>query len=243
MRREAKPVFQVALCEDEKIFAETHEEICRDILGRMNIEFNVTVFGSGGEFLADFADNGHRYNLILLDIVMDGLNGMETAKRIRAADKDVDIVFITSSPDYVFSGYDVRALHYLIKPVDAGILERLIKSVYEEKYRSHYFLLKSGAQNLRIAVKDVISLEAFGRKVEITTADGMFQYAGKLTELLGELPDGYFVRCHQSCAVSIGKIREIDRFEAVAVNGKRIPISRQYFKAVQAALLLNIPGQ
>ena len=234
-------MFKVALCEDEKIFSETQKKICREIFEKFNIEHSIDVFENSKDFFTAFSNDGQRYDLILLDIVMDGMNGMELAKMIRDSDQEAEIVFVTSSSEYALGGYDVGALHYLMKPVDEKLLESLIKKVYRAKNaQDNYFILKSGMQNQRIAVKDVIVMETVGRRVEITLTDRKIYYSGKLSELLDDIPKGFFVRCHQAFAVNIDNIREINRFDAVAVNGKLIPVSRPYMKDTQAAFLLSM---
>jgi len=161
-------MYQVALCEDEKIFSETEEKVCREVLEKLNIEYNITTFETSKGFLAAFSGEEKRYDLVLLDIVMDGMNGMELARTIRESDQKAVIIFITSSREFVFEGYNVNALHYLMKPVDAGLLERLITKAYNDKFQNSFYILKSGSQTRRIPVKDIIALEIVGRKVEIT---------------------------------------------------------------------------
>lgn len=236
-------MYQVAICEDEKVFAEAHEKICRDIFSNLNIEFHISIFDSSVAFLKTSSGARKRYDLILLDIVMDGTNGLELAKTIRESDGEATIIFITSSKEYALQGYDVKALHYLLKPVDSLRLERLILSDYHNKFQINYFVFKSGSQNLRISVKDIIALETVGRRVEITLADRTHTYSGKLTEILSELPREQFVRCHQAFAVNIDSIRELTRQSAIAVNGKEIPVSRTFMKDVQRAFLRQMQGK
>jgi DNA-binding LytR/AlgR family response regulator len=128
-------MFRIALCEDEKIYAETQERLCREILDKMNASYEISVFGSAEDFLAAFSKRGDRCHLILLDLIMGGISGMELARRIRESDKETDIIFLTSNPEFMSKGYDVKALHYLLKPVDAEQLGRLIKTVYEGRKR------------------------------------------------------------------------------------------------------------
>ena len=233
-------MYQVALCEDEKIFTQVLEKICRQIFENLKTEYRITAFSSGEDFLRAFSDEHQRFDLILLDIVMGGISGIELARKIRETDREATIIFVTSHKEYVFEGYDVNALHYLLKPVDAALLERLVIKAYKDRFQSSFLSFKSGTQNHRIAVKDIVSLETRGRKVRITLADRTLLYSGKLAELLDELPNDAFVRCHQSHAISIGNIRELTRFAAIATNGKKVPISRAYLKAVQKAFLANM---
>jgi DNA-binding LytR/AlgR family response regulator len=230
-------MFRIALCEDEKVYAETQERLCREILGRMDASFEIAAFCGAEDFLAAFSKGGERYHLILLDIIMDGMNGMELAERIREADKEADVIFLTSSPDFMSRGYDVHALHYLLKPVDEGQLGRLIKQVYEDKYQSQFYMLRSGTHTQAIILNNIIALEVVNRKIEITLTDGKVCVAGKLSALLEELPQGYFIRCHSGYAVNMRHIQEFDRSEIITKVGKRIPISRSYWEDVKSAYL------
>lgn len=229
-------LYTVAICEDESVFRNSQEKICRAIFEKLNIEYHISLFASGREFYAAFS-KGTRYDLILLDIIMDEINGVELARKIREHDSDAAIIFITSNADFALQGYDVKALHYLMKPVDEAVLERLIALDYRHRFQSHFLVFKSGAQTLRIPVRDVVCLETVGRRVEVTLVNGTHYYSGKLTELLAELPRGSFVRCHQAFAVNIRNIRELARQDAVTVTGKTIPVSRTFMKDVQQAFL------
>jgi DNA-binding LytR/AlgR family response regulator len=233
-------MYRVAICEDEQVFSNALAKTCRDIMDRLNIEHGIIAFKSSEDFLAFSLERKIKFDLILLDIAMGGMDGMELAKVIRKTDGGAAIVFTTSSIDHVFDGYDVGALHYLTKPVDAAKLESLIQSDYSDKFQNSIFVFKSGDSHYRLVVKDIISLGTVGRKVEIAYRDRTLQCPGKLSELLDRLPNGRFVRCHQGFAVNIGNIQEISRFFAIAINGKKIPISRAYMKDVQKAFLTNM---
>jgi DNA-binding LytR/AlgR family response regulator len=232
-------MYQVALCEDEKIFSETQAKICHMILSKLCIEHRLFLFESSAVFWSDFS-KGKRYDFILLDIVMDETNGMELARKIRAHDKDAAIVFVTANPDYALQGYDVNALHYLMKPLNPDTLEKLILSDYINRFQKKYLVIKSKSQTIRIPAKDINCLETAGRKVKITTMDGMIEYSGKLSELAEELPKQYFIRCHVGYVVNLGNIRKLNRIEAIAVNEKIIPISRAYSESVQKAFLKQL---
>lgn len=230
-------MYKVALCEDEQVFFEAHEKICRTILAGLNIEYHVSVFESSDDFLNAFLEQGERYDLLLLDILMEGTDGMTLARRIRETDTDMGIIFITSSPDYALQGYDVAAIHYLMKPVDGAKLERLIHTDYHSRFSNGFFMLKTTGSRQRIAIKDIICLETAGRRVGVTTRQGLIFVPGKLTNLLSELPQELFIRCHQSYAVNIRNIRELTKQDAITVNGKAVPVSRTFMNDVQKAFV------
>jgi DNA-binding LytR/AlgR family response regulator len=230
-------MFQIALCEDEAIFAETQSRLCREILGSMNTACEITVFENAEDFLSAFSAGGKSWHLILMDIFMGEMSGLDLARKIRETDEETEIVFLTSYTDFMAQGYEVRALQYLIKPIKAESLGRLIKKVYEDKYQSQYYVLKSRTLTQGIRIKDIIALEMTGRQVKIIMTDGTAYYSGKLTELLDELPQNQLFRCHSGFAVNMRHIQQFDRSKIAMKNGMEIPISRTYSDAVKTIYL------
>lgn len=234
-------MYRVASCEDEEIFSRAQEKICRRILEELHIEYNITVFSSSADFLRTFFDQGMRYDLLLLDIMMDGVDGLTLAKRIRSVDKDVAIIFITANQDYVFQGYEVHALHYLLKPLNADVLLPLIEADYNSRVQIDYFVLNSGTGNIWVAVKDIICAETVGRHVEVTFhKNKKAYYNGTLTRLLDDLPKGSLDRCHKSYAINILRVRELTGRDAVTLNGRCIPVSRAFAKEIQQAFFQRL---
>lgn len=224
------------ICEDETVFLKEQEAICRSICIKLNIEYEITAFETGMDFMAAYA-GGARYDLLLLDIMMDELSGMELARKLREQGNDASIVFITSNPDYAIEGYDVGALHYLMKPLDGQALGRVIAADYKRRFSQSYLFVKSGTQNLRLPLKDIICLETVSRHVKITTLNGEIETSAKLTELLKCLPGEQFYRCHVGFIINLSNVKTLSRTDAVAVNGKTIPVSRAYIKEVEKAFL------
>jgi len=230
-------LYRIAICEDEEVFRSELSKICSEISAKLDIESGIFVFESGESFWQEFA-SGSRYDLLLLDILMDNINGVDLARKIREYDSDSAIIFITSEPDYALQGYDVNALHYLLKPPDPDVLERLIASDYQRRFKCNFLVFKSGSQIMRIPIENIICLETVGRRVEISLLDKTVEYPGKLSELIDHKEQ--LIRCHKAYAVNIASIRELTRSDAIAMNGKTIPVSRTYLKDVQKALLKQI---
>lgn len=225
-------MYNVAICEDDPVFAQISERICRETLCKLDIKFQIAHFLSGEAFLDVFAEK--HYDLILLDIIIGGVDGIELARKIRETDKNVVIIFI-SGFDYALPSYDVNAFYYFKKPIDEAALSHKISQAYTESLKHEYILIKIGAKNMRISPADIVLLETKGRQVEMTLTDGTIHFNGKLTELLPLLPREQFIRCHQSFAVNINHIRTLTRKNAATGTGKEIPISRTYMNEVRKA--------
>jgi DNA-binding LytR/AlgR family response regulator len=235
-------VYKIAICDDEKVFYEAHEKICREILERLHIAYEINLYQSGEDFLRAVSKYKKRYDVILLDVIMSGMNGIDLAKEIRKVDKEAAIVFITSHVDFALKGYDVHALHYLLKPVDPSALEHLLAAVYAKRYQSQTITIKMGSQNFIVNVDDIIYMETSDRRVKVVQKDKTVFYSGKLTDLMLTLPRDRFVRCHHSFALNINNVREIARYKAVAVNGENIPVSRTYLNETKNMLLKSMRG-
>ena len=230
-------MYRIALCDKDKSFCEAQKNLCREILKRHNIEHSIAVYCNDEDFCKALS-GGKRYDLILMETVMFKINGIEIARRIRETDRDAVIIFITSSRDYAIEGYEVGAFRYLIKPVNADVLNRLIPMIYKDRIQTRYFIWENSNKTHRVAKSDIISMKTVNRKVEITMSNSrkVLYFPGKLTELLAKLSDKCFLRCHQSHAVNIENIRELSKTGAVTKSGKKIPISRRYRKDVENAL-------
>ena len=233
-------MFRLAICDDQRVFSDTQARACLGIFKKLNIENKISVFTKSADFITAFVTQHKRFDMILLDIVMDGVDGMELARTIRQIDETVAIVFITSHEKYALHGYDVKALHFLMKPADSQLLESLIKSVYTENFLVNFLTIKSGDHHIRVPIKDIVSMEISKRRVEVSLIDGIVYYSGKLTDLLDELPKGFFIRCHQAFAINIANIKELTRRNAIAVNGKEIPVSRTFWNDTKTAFLRQL---
>lgn len=232
-------MYRIAICEDEAVFRREQEAICRGVCDGLDMDYEIAAFESGAAFMAAYT-GGARYDLLLLDIVMDALSGMELARALRGRGDDAAIVFITSNPDYAIQGYDVAALHYLMKPLDGEALARLIAADHKRRFSRGDLLVKSGTQNLRLALKDILFLETVGRRVKITTRNGEIETTAKLAELLEALPKEQFCRCHVGYVINLSNIQTLSRTDAVAMGGQTVPISRAYLKEVEKAFLKRI---
>ena len=233
-------LYKIAICEDEEIFSTDLASHCNEICKDLRIEYNVKIFKSGEDFLSVFKSQPLEFDLILLDIIMGNLNGIEVAKHIRERNAVAAIIFITSNKDSAAQGYEVKALRYLMKPIDKVVLKQLIGADYQDRFQQVFIIIKSGSDLIKIPITNIIALEIAPRKVMIHLYHETLFHAGKLDDLLSQLPMPTFVRCHKSFALNINNIRELNKQNAVGVNGMLIPVSRSYMKSIKIAFLKSM---
>lgn len=190
---------------------------------------DIKEYDSAESFLFDYADDP--CDLLLLDIEMKALGGMELARKLRSKGDMLPIIFITGYDDYISEGYDVEALHYLMKPVDEqrlfGVLDKYIS---RHSSNSEEILAETDEQTLHISADNIIYIEAFGRKTELHLSNGGIV---KCNMSIGSFQNSrVFVSCHRSYLVNLRYVRSIGKTALCLDSGEEIPVSRRLFNNV-----------
>lgn len=225
----------VAVCDDELLECLQISAKIRDVMEKMGISCSVERFGSGEELLKSL----ERFDMIFLDILMKGMDGMETARRCRELAFERPLIFLTSSRSYVFDAYDVEAFSYLVKPLEEEKLRRVLRRALEkERHVSQdYIVVSRERQRRKIFLDSVLYFEIRGRRIEVHQKDGVFTYYGQIGILEDQLEGKGFFRCHKSYLIHLKHVEAYDRQEAILENGERIIISRRRYGAFCQAIL------
>jgi len=200
-------------------------------------------FSAGSRLLHWMENHAGELDLIFLDMEMDGMNGLETARRLRAMDEGLQLVFVTGHADYVFDGYSVGALGYLMKPVRperlSDVLERCTEALYRESSRA--FLCRSGDTTYRIPKRNILYFYSDRRQVICVTVGRNYTFYGKLDQVEQEAGEG-FVRIHQRYLVQATAVDRMDGSE-VWVGEMALPVSRAYRQTALAGLTRAMLGE
>jgi Response regulator of the LytR/AlgR family len=196
----------------------------------------VSTFESAEAFLFDYAEHKD-YDILLLDIEMGGLSGVELAKQIRADNHSVQMIFITGFPDFIAEGYEVAALHYLMKPVsDKKLSEVLDRACANLCKIDRVILFNIDGESVRVTADKIMYAEAFAHSVVINTADSSFEARIPISEVERLLDNG-FIRCHRSYIVGLKYIRRITKRDVILDNGKCVPLARSAYGKVNQAFI------
>lgn len=171
--------------------------------------------------------NANTHCLCLFDILMDEdePGGMELARRLRARKLDVDIVFITSSQDYAIEGYEVYAAGYLLKPVKADDLSRVLRHLLNlHKAPEQTLKLVSDRVKVAIPLSAICYVDVYGKNCYVHTHDRVITTSTRLKEIAGQLPKDSFLQCHRSCVVNLSHVRAALSDHLQMDNGDRVPI-------------------
>lgn len=195
-----------------------------------------------GFSLLDAMDQGQRFDITILDIIMPGENGIDIARKIRAVRSDTEIVFLTSSAEYAVDSYEVKAQNYLLKPVSEDKFNSAIASLIQElEHKDNAGFIVSGTtrQYSRILFSQLVYAEATHRTVTLHLADETTVCATlTFTELLNILqPYPDFIHPHRSYAVNMNYIQCVTKSDIVLMNGLKIPLSRNNYARISEQFL------
>ena len=227
---------RIAICDDE----EKVREILLRKVGAAFPEDTIDTFSSGEELLkaSEVPD------ILLLDIKMPGISGMEVAKALRERAVKTVIIFITGEEQYVFDSFDVQAFHYLVKPFSdqklGEVLNKAKELITKEKRQPEkkYVMVNSGGSHIRICLSDVIYAEVFNSKVIVHTTDSDIEYYGRLTEL-EKLAGEDFFRTHRAYLVHLKFVKKYDATNVYLKKGQALVSKQNYPKLVKKVLDYN----
>ena len=232
---------QIAICDDNPVQAGNLQKIVSGWIKKRGVCAAVSLFPSAEAFLFEYAEN-KAFDILLLDIQLSGMNGVELARRIRESDAHPQIVFITAYSDFVTDGYDVNALHYLMKPVEPEKLcEVLDKAARNLSKAEPAVMFETEEGVVRLLEKDLLYAEAFSHVVTLVCkcapGEGKMNIKTPISEL--EILHGdSFVRCHRSYLVGLRHIRQIKRTEVILDDGSKLPLSRRSYDTVNRKFII-----
>ena len=233
-------MIRIAIVEDER----RERAHLRDCLAYMaekeQLEFDIVEFGSGEEFLGGYQPV---YDIVLMDIELPGINGMETAKALRRLDSFVLLVFVTNMVQYAVSGYEVDALNYILKPVNrfdfALKMNKAISRTAKQTEKS--VQIRAGKDLYMLPVAAIRYLEVDGHYIVYHTTEGDYSEYITLKEAEKKLNKPYFVRCNRCYLVNLKYVSAV-RDDVVQVGRDELLISRPQKKAFLNALAVFIGG-
>lgn len=221
----------VAVVDDEKII----REHLQNLIERCRPDCRTEGFASGEELLAA----RKQFEIVFLDIRMDGLDGMETAKKLRERSKDglqekTVLIFVTGIREYALEAFDVAAFHYLLKPVEekklSEVLERAVREVEKRKgCRQGQLVFKTRNRSVTLQPEQILYLENRGRKLVIHTAGTAGDKAIEIYAAMGGLEEqlgGSFYRCHRGYLVNMAYISEYDSESITLSNGETVYLAK-----------------
>jgi len=230
---------RIAVCDDEEAQRRLIINYLQEWAKASGQILDISEFPDGESLLFCWEDD-KCFELLILDIELGNLSGMELAGRIRREDDEIPILFITGYETYMAQGYEVAAIQYLLKPLSKEKLFAVLDRLQRRKKPEEKLTFLTGEGVLLLVPSDIWFVEARGHQSMLFTAHESYQLRHSMTELL-KILDGQkgFVRCHRSYLVNLRHISAITRTELVMDDFRRLPVSRSACKAVNEAFIVS----
>ncbi len=183
-------------------------------------------YHAGEALLKAISGSGRNYDLILLDIEMKGINGIETAKSVRALSPESCVVFITSHEEFALTGYEVSAFRFLTKPIRQDKLMEAVEAVKEARFARRELLIPWEGETTRVAVPDILYVEAQNQTVRLVLKQRTLWHRATIDSYARQLSGDDFYRVHRSYLVNLNAVAFMGKQELRMANGDLVPMSR-----------------
>lgn len=221
----------IAICDDNENQISELRRLLDEWAADKPFALAIEEYISAESFLFSYHDKP--CDLLLLDIEMRGINGMKLAKHLRSNGDMLPIVFITGYSDYISEGYDVEALHYLLKPVSKEKLFAVLdKYVEKRSVKADELLIETADGATHISVDRITYIEAFGRKTALHLSDDTIIDCTMSISKFSAMQVNGFVSSHRSYIVNLRYVRTIGKTALILDNGEEIPLSRRLYSDV-----------
>lgn len=232
---------KIAICDDEKAQRDYIENFVKQWGKERNRKLTIEVFENSEQFMFHWSEDKN-IDVVLLDIQMGKQSGMELARKIRETDHFIQIVFVTGLTEYVCEGYEVEALHYLIKPINKEVLYRCLDKARErDELYGEKMMIESKQGKVSLYVKDIWYIEAIAHSCMIYTKDKAYEVRQSISQFehMEELKNTTFVKCHRSFLVNLKHVYHVGKNSIELDDRRVIPVSRNSYKQTIEAFVHN----
>lgn len=228
-------MLSIAVCDDEILACSQIARQVESALKELCMPCCICQFNSGRELLQATG----QFDIVFLDIMMQGLDGMQTAELFREKSFSGLLVFISSSREYVFDSYEAEPFWYLVKPIEGLRLKKVLqRAVQKVKTQPRDFLVVGiGQQKVKLFLSDIYYFEIRGRVAYAHQPDGVCQFYGQIGALERQMQGKGFFRCHKSYLVNLAYVRGYTRQELVLDHGEKIAIAKRRYDGFCRELL------
>lgn len=235
-REGAHAMYEIAICDDDGAFVSDFQALLAEVMTDRCADYRLTRFSDPAELLHAI-NGGDSFGLVFMDILFGVEKGVRCARMLRARDREFELVFVTTNPEYAVECFSAFPLSFLLKPVVRGKLADVIDR-FLEKRQPRVLCLSTTRGTLRMPVTDVLYFEIYGHTIVIHLSDGSSKsWTGSLKELEDSLPQNFFVRSHRSYLVNLEHVAEFERCWIRLSSGDTVPVSKSAHSKVQSSLI------
>lgn len=217
-------MIRIAVCDDEKYMSDLIKTMVSDFFRRKNMEIVILQFADGEQLLR----YDKKIDILFLDIQMKGIDGMETARRLRERMFKGFLIFITVLKEMVFQSFEVQAYDYLVKPIEERHFQKTMERLFQSLKNAGEanLLVQKGYESSIISFDDIVFCEIIDRKVYLhLSSSEVIDFYDRIENLESRLDDRFF-RCHRSFLINLKYLKSYKNGMAYMENGRQVPVSR-----------------
>lgn len=227
---------RVAICDDDRSELSSLQSLTEKWVRISGLCCQVCVFPSAEAFLFAYEED-KRWDILLLDVEMDGMSGIGLARRIRQDNLRAEIIFITSHFEFMGEGYEVDALHYLTKPVPEDKLMRVLDKAGERlSVKPPSLVLICEGETVKLYESDILYVESFGHYISIHARDREYRIKENISAFEERLRGGFF-RTHRSYLANLKYVIRISRTQVTLEGGAELPLARGRYDQINRAFI------
>lgn len=217
---------RVAICDDEKVMQATLVSLLNEYKQLRGIDVYFDKYDNGYDLLRALKER--EYEIIFMDYQMEGIDGMETSRLIRSANKECIIIFVSAYPEVAVDSYEVNTFRFIVKPINKEKLFKAIDDYLKTIDYDNLLILKTHEGTWKIKMSDIIYAEAKGKHTIIRTVKKTFEVHIHLKKIEDKLPPEKFVRCQRAYVAGLAHISNHTNSEIFFDNGERAQIGKVY---------------
>ena len=226
---------KIAICDDEEKSVVLHEKLVKECLQSAGIRYEITTYTQSRSLLCDITDDAFFYDLILLDIEMPGISGMEIPRQIQNFLPDVRIIFVTSHTEYAIDAFELSIFRYVPK---SNLEAKLTAAVTDaakliELEAGQEYIIQTANRMEKIPYKDIFYIQRDGKNASIVSSTGISKVRKSLQQVYQELNAPEFLFTDRGCIVNIIHIMKISGSTVILKNREQLPVSRSHLQEVK----------
>lgn len=241
MPENPNPQLRIAVCDDEAIDRQQAEKLTTKIMEAEGLACSVSLYESATSLLTAI-QGGAQFYILLLDVMMEGLDGMELAATLRKLGDSTAIIFISSNREMALRGYEVSAVRYLAKPLREKQLREALLYCYKTFCEKKEILLLTEKGQSKLSPASIVYVEPWERGSRLQLTSGPIETTAKFSDLTAILPERSFALCHRTILVNLAFVKHLRSYEIELADGRTLPVSKHRVSDLKKRLLGYVHG-
>ena len=231
----------IAICDDESIDRQQAADLTREIMDTEGMSCDLSTYENATALLNAIL-GGAQFHILLLDVMMDGLDGMGLAAALRKLGNSTAIIFISSNREMALRGYEVSAARYLAKPLQMEQLREALLYCYKTFCEKKELLLPTEKGQSKLVPSSIIYAEPWERGSRLQLTSGPIETSVRISELASMLPERSFTLCHRTILVNLAFVKHLRSYEIELADGRTLPVSKYRVPDLKKRLLGYMHG-